>query len=195
LSAVSTPSASAKPTSDDALLVERVARGDSAALRTLYERHAARAMAVALRVLGARTESEEIVQETFVEIWKRAREFDVTRGSAASWISTIARSRAIDRVRARGASARTLSAIAVEPPPAAAASPLEDVEQRLQRERISSALGELPVEQRRTIELAYFEGFSYREIAERTGEALGTVKTRARLGMEKLAILLGEGGR
>lgn len=179
----------AKAAGDDAPLLGRVARGDGAALKALYERHAARVMAVALRVLGARNEAEEIVQECFVEVWRRAREFDPRRGGAAAWITTMARNRAIDRLRKRGSSARTIDAAAGEPV-AAPRSPLEDVEARLERERIGAAMVQLPEEQRRSIELAFFEGRTHQEIAELTGTPLGTIKTRVRLGMEKLAALL-----
>jgi RNA polymerase sigma-70 factor (ECF subfamily) len=174
----------------DARQLARVATGDGASLRALYDRHAARAMAVALRVLGAANEAEEIVQETFVEVWRRAREFDPRRGGAGAWIAAIARNRSIDRLRKRGAVARTLQGAADQPvsPPR---SPLEDVEQRLERERIGAALAQLPDEQRRALELAFFEGRTHQEIADLTGTPLGTIKTRVRLGMEKLAALLG----
>jgi RNA polymerase sigma-70 factor, ECF subfamily len=181
--------AGAKAVSDDAPLLARVVRGDGAALKTLYDRHGARVLAVALRVLSAASEAEEIVQETFVEVWRRAREYDERRGGAAAWITTIARNRAIDRLRKRGSTARTASAAAeqpVAPPP----SPLEDVELRIERERIGVAMAALPEEQRRSIELAFFEGRTHQEIAELTGTPLGTIKTRVRLGMEKLAALL-----
>ena len=189
---MSRPSPSTSPggSPEDRGLLERVAQGDSAALKVLYERYGARTLGVAVRVLGAHAESEEVVQETFLEVWKRAREFDDARGSASAWIATIARSRAIDRLRARGATARKLAAIGDEPPAEAAPSPLEDVEQRLDRQRINAALDELPVEQRQPIELAYFEGLTHREIAERFAEPLGTIKTRVRLGLEKLGAIL-----
>lgn len=177
-------------TTEDVALFGRVARGESAALKVLYDRHAAKALGVATRVLGIASEAEEVVQETFVQVWKRAREYDGKRGAASVWIATIARSRAIDRLRARGASVRKLAAIGNEPIAPNVASPLENVEARLAREQIGIALGTLPPEQRRTIELAFFEGLTHREIAERTEQPLGTVKTRVRLAMEKLAALL-----
>jgi RNA polymerase sigma-70 factor (ECF subfamily) len=178
---------------DEAPLFARAARGDATALRALYDRFAGRALAVALRLLGARPEAEEIVQETFVEVWRRAGEFDGARGGAASWITAIARNRAIDRLRARGASERRDLEVGRDAP--SVPTPLEDVEQRLERERVTAALAELPPEQRTAIDLAYFHGLTQREIAERTGEPLGTVKTRVRLAMEKLAARLGRGER
>jgi RNA polymerase sigma-70 factor (ECF subfamily) len=184
----------AAPADDDVPLCAQVARGDARALRSLYERHAGRVKAVALRVLASAPEAEEIVQETFVEVWRRSSQYDRGRGAVRAWIVTIARSRAIDRLRSRGAGERTVAGLAREDRPTGGPSPLEDVEQRIERERVARALAELPDPQRRVIELAYFEGKTQREIAEVTGEPLGTIKTRVRLAMEKLAGLLA-GGR
>jgi RNA polymerase sigma-70 factor (ECF subfamily) len=181
----------------DLALLERIARRDGRALRALYEVHSSRALAVALRVLRDRADAEDVVQETFVEVWKRAAEYDPARGSAVAWLVTIARTRAIDRLRARASLARAEGAAANAQLelPAAAPEALEVVEQRRARERIAAALESLPAEQRRAIELAYYEGLTHREIAARTGDPLGTVKTRVRLGMEKLAALLQKEGR
>lgn len=175
---------------EDGPLIARVARGDSRALQALYDRYGARALGLAIRILGAQSEAEEIVQEVFLEVWRRAAQYDVSRGSAVAWICTIARTRAIDRLRARGAAARTQAALKAEPTSDPGPSPLEDVEQRAARDQINAALATLPAEQRRPIELAFFEGLSYSEIASRTDEPLGTIKTRVRLGMEKLALQL-----
>lgn len=175
---------------EDARVLAAVARGDRAGLRTLYERHAGRALAIALRIMHSRAEAEEVVQDTFLEVWRRAAQYDRSRGSAGVWIATIARSRAIDRVRARGTAERTASAAAAEPP-SEARGVLEEVEQRSARERIAAALGELPAEQRTAIELAYFEGLSQSEIAARTGDPLGTVKSRIRIALGRLASVFG----
>lgn len=172
--------------------LDRVIRGDSSALRAIYDRCSGRAFAIALKVLGTRPDAEEVLQETFLEIWKRAREYDPRRGGIEGWVVTIARSRSIDRLRARGAAAAHLSNVSAANPISDAAPPLEAAEQRQNRERIHAALQSLPAEQRTVLELAYFEGLSQREIAERTGDPLGTVKTRVRLGMEKMALMLGE---
>ncbi|HYC23414.1 MAG TPA: sigma-70 family RNA polymerase sigma factor [Candidatus Bathyarchaeia archaeon] len=175
---------------DDRSLLRGVAHGDAGALRVIYERCAGRALAIALRVLGTRSEAEEVVQEVFIQVWNRAREYDAGRGSMLTWILTIARSRAIDRLRTRGAQAR--AAAGVELDPAAVQMPSELAEESQLRARVNSALGALPAEQRRAIELAYFEGLSQSEIASLTGDPIGTVKTRVRLGMSKLAGLLDE---
>jgi RNA polymerase sigma-70 factor (ECF subfamily) len=170
-------------------VIRRMGQGDAGALRRLYERHGGRAMAIALRILQQRHDAEDVVQETFLEIWKRAASFDPGRGEAAAWISTIARTRAIDRLRLRGSAARAVAASFQ--PMAPVHTPVEAVEQREARRIVEAALGALPAEQRTVIELAYFQGLSQTEIAERTGEALGTVKTRVRLAMEKLSGLVG----
>jgi RNA polymerase sigma-70 factor, ECF subfamily len=184
------PTTTAGGDAQDLALVLRTARGDRQALRGLYERHASRAMALALRVLQRASEAEDVVQETFFEVWRRAPEFDPARGSPLAWIFTICRTRAIDHLRSRLAGARVLTQ--QEADPLVTGSPAESAEQRQARERIEAALMQLPAEQRRVLELAYFEGLSQSEIAGRTGEPLGTVKTRVRLGMEKLAGLLSE---
>jgi len=173
-------------------LVERVAKGDSAALKALYDRCSGRALAICLRILRSRTDAEEVLQETFLQIWKRAREYDAGRGGVEAWVVTIARTRAIDRLRSAGAAARLAESSRSDPAPQSAAvpAPLEVAEARQSRERVMEALTQLPPEQRAAVELAYYEGLSQREIAEKTGDPLGTVKTRMRLGMIKLAQIL-----
>jgi len=178
-------------------LVGRAARGDRQALRRLYDLYSPSAMAIALRMLKNRPVAEEVVQDTFVEVWRRAREYDASRGTVSAWIATIARTRALDRLRAdaRLAAAKEKAAAQPETPSVA---PLELAVERQQRERVNAALGTLPPEQRLAIELAYFDGLTQREIAEKLGQPLGTVKTRVRLAMEKLAVVLcgpqGDGG-
>ncbi len=176
----------------DRRLLDRVIGGDTEALRSIYDRCSARAFGVAQQILRARPDAEEILQETFFEVWKRAREFDPARGSVEGWVVTIARSRAIDRLRARGSAARARESDPSSSMSQAAPPPLEAAERREDRERVAAALKALPVEQRQVLELAYFEGLSQSEIAARLAEPLGTVKTRVRLGMEKLAGLLAE---
>jgi RNA polymerase sigma-70 factor (ECF subfamily) len=174
-------------------VLDRLARGDASALRSLFDTHGGQALAVALRVLRNASEAEEVVQETFVEVWKRAAQYDGTRGGAQAWILTIARTRAIDRLRSRDSAQRAAHAAAIEPAPPRAAVPLELVEQRQDRERVALAMETLPAEQRAAVELAYFEGLTHREISEKTQTPLGTVKTRMRLALEKLADKLGDG--
>ena len=179
----------------DQELLARVARGDVAALRAIYDQHASRAITIAFRILRNREEAEDIVQETFLEVWRRAAQFDPGRGGAVAWVVTIARSRAIDRLRARTIAGRTIASASEDadgllsvPPP----SPALETERRRDERRVAAALGTLPAAQRRTIELAYFEGLSQSEIAVKTASPLGTVKMRVKLAMAKLAGLLGD---
>lgn len=175
----------------DEALARRMAAGDAAALRAVYERCGGTALAVARRVLRSTAESEDVVQDAFLEAWRRAPSFDGARGSLTAWVIAIVHSRAIDRLRSRASAERAaLAAGREELPPAPL--PLEGAEQRQERERVQRAVATLPPEQRQVIELAYYEGLTQREIAARTSQPLGTVKTRARLGLEKLEALLAE---
>lgn len=175
----------------DDTLFRRVAARDAQALRILYDRCAGLALGVALRILHNRSEAEDVVQETFLESWKRAETFDGRRGSATAFVLSIARSRALDRLRSRVTSDKALASLGREAE-ASVPLPIETAEHRQDRERIQAALLTLPPEQRQVLELAYFEGLTQREIADRLSDPLGTVKTRARLALEKLSALLGE---
>ena len=160
------------------------------ALRALYDACSGKIMAVALRLLGDRSEAEDVVQETFLEVWRRAAEYDPARATAETWAVVIGRSRALDRLRSRSAAARAVSAQALEPTSADPAP--ESAEGHEERARVRGALSALPPEQREALELACFEGLTQSEIAARTGQPLGTVKTRVRLAMEKIGAALGE---
>ena len=170
----------------------RVARGEVVALRTLYDHQAPRAMAIALRILRSPQEAEDVVQDTFLDVWRRAAQFDSTRGTAAAWVATIARSRAIDRLRASGTAGRALGGAGEDVIPLEALSPADLTQGRRDETRVATALAALPSEQRVTIQLAYFEGLSQTEIAAKTGSPLGTVKMRVKLAINKLAGLLKE---
>lgn len=162
-------------------------------MREVYARCSGRAFAVTLRLLPSRADAEEVLQEAFLEVWRRAREFDPARGGMETWVTTIARTRAIDRLRAMGTVARVVEGASQQPPPVSATPTAPDEAAALgqDRARVLAALQQLPREQREVVELAYFEGLSQSEIAARTGQPLGTVKTRARLALEKLGELLG----
>jgi RNA polymerase sigma-70 factor (ECF subfamily) len=162
----------------------------------LYARCASRAFAACLRLLPSRADAEEVLQEAFLEVWRRARDFDPERGGLETWVTTIARTRAIDRLRSLGTAARVAEGVVHHPPPTSATplAPDDALGMGQDRVRVRAAIRTLPPEQREVVELAYFEGLSQREIAERTGHPLGTVKTRARLALEKLADVLGRGG-
>src|SRR5262249_53830447 len=121
----------------DAELLQRIAGGDKKALRALYEALSGRGMALAVRILGDRSDAEDVTQETFVEAWKRAGQYDPTRGGAAAMVMTIARSRAIDRRRARGTAARARETMAAEPDHDEGPLPFELADQRRERERVT----------------------------------------------------------
>ena len=181
--------------SRDRSLLVRVAAGDVAALRALYDEHAARAIAIAMRILRNVEEAEDVVQDTFLEVWRRSAQFDDARGTAVAWIVTIARSRAIDRLRATQTAGRALDGVVANEDVMRTAlpSPVDRMEERREGTRVATALAALPAPQRETIELAYFEGLSQSEIAAKTGTPLGTVKMQVKLAINKLTGLLKEG--
>ncbi|HTS82159.1 MAG TPA: sigma-70 family RNA polymerase sigma factor [Myxococcaceae bacterium] len=167
--------------------LEGVRRGDQRALEELYRVHGPRIHALLLRMLRETADAEEVLQETFIDAWKRAAEYAPSRGSIEAWLITIARSRAIDRIRHKGARLRLVRQTEQLAPAEPAHPDPPDVHAQ---SRLRRALGALPAEQRRALELAYWEGLSQSEISEHTGDPLGTVKTRVRLGLQRLAELL-----
>jgi RNA polymerase sigma-70 factor (ECF subfamily) len=179
------------PTSDTQLL-RAVANGDSEALAELYDRYHSILFGLLLRILRDGAEAEDVLQEVFIQTWRRASSFDETRGKAFTWLVTIARSRAIDRLRSRSAQERT--ALRAAPDPLQEVSDASDDAIRSEEsEKVRRALMEIPEEQRQTLLLAYFEGLSQTEIAEQTKTPLGTVKTRTRSGLLRLRELLRRG--
>ena len=185
---------------DDAALVAALVRGDERALSVLYDRHAPVVMGVASRVVKDAADAEIVVLETFTQAWRNANRYDAARSSVASWLVMIARSRSLDTLRSAARQARVGSVPVDEAPDDALAAedvgsnPDRQAEAREQRSAIAQALHELPDPQRVAIELAFFEGLSQTEIAERLAEPLGTVKTRIRLAMSKLRQLLAAHG-
>lgn len=174
-------------------LMARLRSGDDAALGELYDRYSGPAFALALRMLGERGVAEDVVQEAFLSVWRRASTFDTERGSVRAWLLSIVRNAAIDRTRGRNRQRQGDVALDDVAYRLAADDVWSEVAQRLERERVRAALRELPAEQRETLELAYFGGMTQAEIAARTGEPLGTVKSRARLGLRRLERLLRAG--
>lgn len=189
--AMATPPLPAATESDQGLL-ERVARGDESALERLYDKYSAALYAVAYRIAGERSDAEEIVLDSFAQAWRDAPRFQASRGSPIAWLTTICRSRALDLIRGRGRRSRVVSkAAAAEPdapPGMGTAEPRtdHDVERMERRQVVAEALLALSPPQREAVRLAYYEGLSHSEIAERLGEPLGTVKTRVRLAMQRL---------
>ena len=170
----------------DARLAERIRAGDTDALGELYDRHASTALATALRVVGDREEAEDLVHEAFVAVWRKIDRFDTARGSLRAWLMTIVRNRAIDRMRARRPRidvdvADEMALLRTGPNPT-----WEAALARSSAAELRAAMAELPDEQRRAVELAYFEGYTYREVAEVTGVAPGTANGRLRLALAKL---------
>lgn len=179
-------------TESDPSLLERVARGDEAALERLYDKYSAALYSVAYRISGERSDAEEIVLDSFTQAWRDAPRFESGRGSVIAWLTMICRSRALDSIRARGRRAKLATkAAAAEPdatPAMGAAQPGtdRDLERMERRKVVADALMTLSPPQRQAVQLAYYEGLSHSEIAERLGEPLGTVKTRVRLAMQRL---------
>jgi RNA polymerase sigma-70 factor (ECF subfamily) len=176
----------------DRSLLARMAQGDGDALAELYDRHARPVYSLAVRILRDARDAEDVVQEVFAQAWRQASRYTATRGAVVAWLLMLARSRAIDRVRARRARPEGASNDAAAIPLADPSPPIEhqmvSVEQIA---RVRAALDDLPLLQRVAIELAYFEGLSHVEIADRLEQPLGTVKTRIRLAMGKLREMLG----
>lgn len=165
----------------DATLVARLRSGDQAAMTTLYDRYSSLVYAVALRVVGETAVAEDILQEVFLQLWRNPGAFDAARGGLAPWLAVIARHKAIDHVRGRRPSA------ALEEVTLAVDARLEEAADRAQAgEKVRTVLAGMPEEQRRALELAFFQGLTHTEIAERTGDPLGTVKTRIRSGLLQL---------
>ncbi len=185
---------SADPAADiDA--IRRVSRGDADALAFLYDRHSRIVYSLAFRIIGDSPDAEEVVQDVFAQVWRQAERYDTSRGAVVAWMLMMTRSRAIDRIRAR----RGL-------PPAAPddwqgltemVDPAQGPELMTltaeQVGRLRDALNTLPLSQRLAIQLAFYEGLTHVEIAERLEESLGTVKTRIRLGLLKLRDAVTEG--
>ncbi|HEX6347899.1 MAG TPA: sigma-70 family RNA polymerase sigma factor [Candidatus Dormibacteraeota bacterium] len=177
------------PERTDPDLAALLAAGDLDALAELYDRYGALAYSVAVRVLGDAGLAEDAVQESFLALWRNAGQFDAGRGSLRSWLLTSTRNRAVDRLRGRGAHERReleLEAAAGRAATGAGSDPWREVSAGLEREAVVEALGRLPAEQRQVVELAYFGGYTHREIAELLRVPASTVKGRMRLALEKL---------
>jgi RNA polymerase sigma-70 factor, ECF subfamily len=187
-------SSSISPTpSDDILLLQRIAQQDQAALSTLYDRYARIVYAVAFRSLRSAEESEEIVLDVFAQVWRIADRYDGRKSRVDTWLFMLVRSRILDRLRklqSRKPSSGEVLDIAEIQVPTAGVDPLEAAVVSERREQVLLVLSQLPPEQRLMIELAYYQGLSHSEIALKTGISLGTVKTRIRLGLNKLRLAL-----
>lgn len=172
-------------------LIQQVAKQDRNAFSQLYDRCSSLVFSLALRMLKARSDAEDLLQEVFVQIWRQAANYNEERGSPEAWIINIARSRAIDKLR----SIRRMEKSFVLTDDPARAESSENVESSAAesetRLTMNSALANLPETQRKVLELAYFDGLTQTEIAKRLAEPLGTVKTRMRSGIQRLREMLG----
>lgn len=181
------------PNPDDVSLLTRISQGDQAALSALYDRYAKIIYAFAFKSLRSVEESEEVVMDVFAQVWRIGDRYDAQKGRVDTWLFTIVRSRILDRVRKlqRTQGATTFSIDAVEIQPQADSVDLfEEAFIAERRSRMMAAMKTLPDEQRLVIELAYYQGLSHSQIAAQTGISLGTVKTRIRLGLNKLKSIL-----
>ncbi|HVI80978.1 MAG TPA: sigma-70 family RNA polymerase sigma factor [Candidatus Acidoferrum sp.] len=165
----------------DAFLVSGVRSGDDRAVTELYDRFSPLVYSVALRVLGDTGAAEDLLQEIFMQLWRNPNLFDSTRGNLGAWLSVVARNRAIDLLRRRKPESNLEDVIVSVNHDMSAAA---DRSRAMQKVR--EALGGMPGPQRNALELAYFEGLSHTEIASKTGEPLGTVKTRIRAALSSL---------
>jgi len=170
-------------------LLKAIAARDEAALAQLYDRYDRILFGLLMRILNNREEAEDVLQETFLQIWRKAADFDESRGRPFTWLVTLARSRAIDRLRTLASRERVAEAGAREVSEEVSDAATDALKSE-QRGLVSDALAKLPDEQKRPIMLAYFDGLTQTEIATRLGAPLGTVKTRMRTGMIRLRELL-----
>jgi RNA polymerase sigma-70 factor, ECF subfamily len=174
---------------DLGVLLARVARGDQSAFQGVYDQAAGQILGIVRAIVRDPAQSEEVTQEVLLELWRTASRFDPALGSPVAWVATLAHRRAVDRVRSeQKATQRELRATAAA---IAYDEVVETVAARLDRERVRRCLGSLTELQRESVTLAYYDGYTYREVAELLGVAVGTVKTRMRDGLIRLRDCLG----
>jgi RNA polymerase sigma-70 factor, ECF subfamily len=165
----------------DLSLLWAIRSGDESAMASLYDRYSSIVYAVALRVLGDTGAAEDVLQEVFMQLWRNPQAFDSSRGNLGAWLGVISRNRAIDSLRKRRPETDIADVVvSVEPDIAT------EAERALSMKRVRVVLGGMPGAQRTALEMAYFEGLTHSEIAARTGEPLGTIKTRIRAGLQAL---------
>jgi len=175
-------------TQTDIDLLQRIAAQDREAFAEFYDRQAPLMFSVACKILNDPNEAEDVLQETFVQLWEKARNFDPRLGKPSSWMATLTRNKAIDRIRASQRRSRLMEQAGAEM--AITAEGKDSVNEQMygadKARLIQSVIGELPAEQRRAIELAYFGGLTQSEISEQLNEPVGTIKARIRRGLLKL---------
>ena len=179
----------------DETLVTQIARGDSAAFEVLYDRYASRVLGISIKIIGDQAQAEDILQETFWRVWQSAATFQSQLGPFTGWLFRIARNLAIDAYRRRNVRPQAFEGVngsetILDATPDPDMDVAEQAQLILQNQQVRKALESLPDVQRQVIEMAYFYGMTRQEIAEATGEALGTIHTRARLALQKLRVEL-----
>jgi RNA polymerase sigma-70 factor, ECF subfamily len=163
------------------MLLAAIRSGDEQAMGKLYERYSGVVYSVALRVLGDTGAAEDILQEVFMKLWRNPDVFDANRGSLAAWLAVITRNRAIDSLRQRRAEVDVADVIvSIEP------DMVQEADWSRMIDKVRKSLADMPPPQRSALEMAFFEGLTHTEIAEKTGEHLGTIKTRIRTGLKTL---------
>lgn len=175
----------------DEVLAAQVARGESSALETLYDRYASTVLGISLKIMGDRAAAEDVLQETFWRVWRSAASYQSQLGSFTGWLFRIARNLAIDAYRRRNVRPRPITDVddtdsKMDQTPDPNTNVVEQSQLLFNHKLVLSALATLPRVQRQVIEMAYFYGMTRQEISEVTGEALGTIHTRARLALQKL---------
>lgn len=175
-----------QPDADDSRLLEWVSTGDAEALSALYDRHAGCMLGLLRRMLGHGGDAEEVLQETFLQVWHQAGRYRVRRASGRTWLLMLARSRALDRMRADSARRQREEALACEWPTLAPPRGIARLVRHERRRGLGAALAGLSAPQRQAVELAFFHGLTQSQIAERLGVPLGTVKSRVLYGLKGL---------
>lgn len=173
---------------EDSFLIGRISAGDQEAFASFFDRHSAAVLGLVFRILGARAEAEEVLQEVFLQVWRQSDRYEPGRSTPRGWLLMVGRSRALDRLRRRDARDRHEQEAMADAAFPRLAEPLgtQRLEEVERGDRVHAALNLLSPEQRRCIELAFFEGLTHTQIAERLAAPLGTVKSRILLGMNKL---------
>ena len=180
---------------DDVALIHQVALAHPEALSELYDRYGRLSYSLALHILGDAEAAEEVTQDVFFRIWEKAETYQVEQARVSTWLTSITRNRSIDLLRKRKirAEGHSLSWEELQPgwePASAGRDPETLTAEAMQTHQVRAAVASLPPEQQKALAMAFFEGYSHSEIAERLGEPLGTVKTRIRIAMQKLRGLL-----
>lgn len=182
-------------TFNDAKLIKLIVDGDSGALSELYDRYSRLVFSLALKTVGDQASAEEIAQDVFFRVWEKAGTYQPEQAKVSTWLTSIARYRSIDMLRRRGVRPESNSIAWPDLSPGSMPStdgrrPEDSAAQSLQAQRVRAAINRLPIEQQQALEMAYFYGYTHSQIAATLDIPLGTIKTRIRLGMQKLRKML-----